>query len=244
MQRTAIRAGLCFLCLIIFKTSTASALTPPDVIFSDTLLENNDLSALVLGEEIKTKKETRQPVIYEVKPGDSLVTIAKIYKTSWQRIFDNNTSISSPDLINPGDKLEIPDKDKKLKKRLAEPVRVGQSSEVISTKKNESTPIKYSASASGNGYVRGYCTWYAKSRRGDLPNNLGNADTWTARASAQGFSTGSRPRTGAIGQQGMHVVYVERVNRGGTVTVSEMNYAGFGVISSRTVPASYFSYIY
>jgi peptidoglycan DL-endopeptidase CwlO len=77
-----------------------------------------------------------------------------------------------------------------------------------------------------------------------LPNNLGNANTWVARAAAQGIPTGSAPRVGAIGQQGMHVVYVESVNGDGTVTVSEMNFRGRYVISSRTVPASTFRYIY
>lgn len=80
--------------------------------------------------------------------------------------------------------------------------------------------------------------------RPDLPNNLGNADTWVARAAAQGIPTGSAPRVGAIGQQGMHVVYVQSVNGNGTVTISEMNYQGLYIISTRTVPANSFMYIY
>ena len=96
----------------------------------------------------------------------------------------------------------------------------------------------------GNTYSRGYCTWYAKNKRPDLPNSLGNAYSWLARAKAQGIPTGSVPRVGAIGQRAMHVVYVERVNADGTVFVSEMNYRGWNIVSTRTAPASSFQYIY
>lgn len=100
-------------------------------------------------------------------------------------------------------------------------------------------------SSSGNTYSPGYCTYYAKQRRPDLPNNLGNANTWFQRAAAQGIPVGSEPRVGAIGETKayMHVVYVEAVN-GDTVTVSEANYKGRGVVSTRTAPASEFRYIY
>lgn len=96
----------------------------------------------------------------------------------------------------------------------------------------------------GNTYAAGNCTWYAKSKRPDLPNNLGNANTWASRAKAQGYETGNEPREGAIGQRGMHVVYVERVNPDNTVLISEMNYVGLGKINNRTLPANSFTYIY
>lgn len=100
------------------------------------------------------------------------------------------------------------------------------------------------ASTAGNPYARGNCTWYAKSRRPDMPNNLGNANTWVARARAQGIPTGLTPKAGAIAQRGWHVVYIERVNGDGTVFLSEMNYRGLGIVSTRTVPANSFQYIY
>lgn len=98
-----------------------------------------------------------------------------------------------------------------------------------------------------NTYAAGNCTWYAKSRRPDLPNNLGNAITWLSRARSQGIPTGSTPRVGAVAWEPIgglgHVAIVTAV-RGGMVTVSEMNYRGLYVISTRTVAASHFSYIY
>lgn len=95
----------------------------------------------------------------------------------------------------------------------------------------------------GNLYTPGNCTWYAKSRRPDLPNNLGNANTWVYRAAEQGIPTGDTPRPGAIGQQGMHVVYVESVN-GDEMHISEMNYEGLYVIDERTIPWGGWSFIY
>src|SRR5690606_14498577 len=92
------------------------------------------------------------------------------------------------------------------------------------------------ASAAGNRYVPGYCTWYVKNMRPDLPNNLGNADTWVSRAAAQGLPTGSTPRAGAVGQRGMHVVYIKSVNGDGSVNITEMNHKGLWVVTERTLP--------
>lgn len=109
--------------------------------------------------------------------------------------------------------------------------------------KNPSSVIPKGSSV-GNSYAAGNCTWYAKYRRPDLPNNLGNAYSWVSRARAQGRATGSIPRVGAIGQRGNHVVYVEQVNPNNTVSISEMNFTGYGKISHRTLPANSFTYIY
>jgi len=108
---------------------------------------------------------------------------------------------------------------------------------------------QYASSSSGNLYTAGNCTWYAKSRRPDLPNSLGNANTWYSRAAAQGFSVGEAPKKGAIatttaGRLG-HVAYVEGVSLDGQfVTISEMNHKGLGIVSSRTVHYTTFKYIY
>lgn len=49
-------------------------------------------------------------VVYVVQKGDSLSKIAKSYPgTTWQKIFEaNKDQIKDPDLIQPGQKLKIP----------------------------------------------------------------------------------------------------------------------------------------
>ncbi len=93
----------------------------------------------------------------------------------------------------------------------------------------------------GNHFVWGYCTWYVAERR-NIPW-FGNAGTWLTGARNAGFATGDTPQVGAImvtseGSVG-HAAIVDAVNADGTITVSEMNYRGFGVISSRTISTSY-----
>ena len=103
-----------------------------------------------------------------------------------------------------------------------------------------------------NGYDYGYCTWYAKNRRPDLPSNLGNASTWKVLAQRAGFSTGNVPRAGAViwtppRDYYGHVGYVESVGADGSVNVSEMNVAGWGVVSRKTLSAEQaasYGYIY
>lgn len=88
----------------------------------------------------------------------------------------------------------------------------------------------------GNTYPYGYCTWYAKSRRPDMPNHLGNARLWLMNAGRSGFSTGSTPQVGAIvvtseSKLG-HVGYVEEVTDD-EIVVSDMNVIGWGKLSRR-----------
>lgn len=196
--------------------------------------------------------EEDKPTIHVVKTGESLSTIAKEYDLEWRDLWNKNETLTNPDVIGIGVEIVIPKVDEELEDRtLPEPSVASMSRQQVteSNSSNTTRPVatqQYNAPASsaGNLYVAGYCTWYAKNRRPDLPNNLGNANTWVARAAAQGIPTGSAPKVGAIGQQGMHVVYVESVHNDGTVTISEMNWEGLYVVSTRRVPASNFSYIY
>lgn len=106
-------------------------------------------------------------------------------------------------------------------------------------------PVRQARGASdGNLYAAGNCTYYAKSMRPDLPNNLGNADMWTINARAQGIPTGTTPKVGAIAQKGMHVVYVTGVNSDGTFNLSEWNYRNLYETTYRTVSYAGWNFIY
>lgn len=183
------------------------------------------------------------PVVYKVIEGDNLTKIGTAHNVKWQRLWYKNKQIKNPDVIHIGDKITIPLAGEKLKTRsMPAVVRLPKATPGVSTSIN----ADYSG---GNTYTYGYCTWYVKNRRGaSLPNGLGNANTWYSIARAMGLAVGSTPRAGAVGTTTAgaegHVVYVERVNKNGSVYISEMNYEGWGVKSYRITSASEFLYIY
>lgn len=114
----------------------------------------------------------------------------------------------------------------------------------------------FAATFGGNGYDRGYCTWWAAMRRSEtgrpIPSNLGNASTWLSRAAAAGYATGRVPQAGAVIWTPPrdfygHVGYVESVNPDGSVNISEMNVSGWNRVSRSTLSpeqAARYSYIY
>lgn len=258
MQKTAFQAGL-FLCVLAFlgiiqaQTVSANKVSTNKLLASTRAFEYRTLTVKSQEKPRTDAKPVEKPVAPPVEKapmqhiaaeGESLTMIAEKYASTWTRLFAKNTQIANPNIIKVGETITIPEPDEQLAERPV-PVEPPQTTQVVVASQGQSSPVtRYSGNSAGNSYYAGYCTWYAKNRRPDLPNSLGNADTWVARAASLGFATGSAPRVGAIGQQGMHVVYVESVNGDGTVTISEMNYQGFGVVSSRTVPAGNFMYIY
>lgn len=198
--------------------------------------------------------EAKELKTVTVKSGDTLTSIAEKHKTTYVRLFNANKQFQNPDQIDIGDKVRIPTKKEKLPNRFASysaapavaPTAYNYGGQYVNYGYNStSQPIAYTASGNGgNTYYFGNCTWYVKDRRPDLPNMLGNGGQWAGNAAARGYKTGSTPRAGAVAEQAGHVAYVESVNKNGTVTVSEMNYAGFNKVSKRTVSASTFHYIY
>ncbi len=107
-----------------------------------------------------------------------------------------------------------------------------------------------------NGYDYGYCTWWAAYRRAQVgrpvPSNLGNASSWKLLGQRAGFGVGNVPRQYAViwtppRDYYGHVGFVESVNADGSANISEMNVAGWGVVSRKTLSASEaaaYSYIY
>lgn len=102
-----------------------------------------------------------------------------------------------------------------------------------------------SVSSAGNTYEAGQCVWYIKNLRPEIPNGWGSAYQWLGNARASGWATGSKPRVGAVGTRGNHVVLITKVNKDGTVNYTDMNgrwiafEVGYG-----TKPANYYTYIY
>ncbi|HSX03039.1 MAG TPA: LysM peptidoglycan-binding domain-containing protein [Candidatus Saccharimonadia bacterium] len=181
-------------------------------------------------------------LLYTVKGGDTADSLASAYQANAAQILSyNNAEVKG---LTPGAQIIIPDGVKPEAPKPAAPVvaatRLGS---VASAATVHLTPYFGGA----NGYSFGYCTYYVASRR-SVPSNWGDANKWYTNAQASGFSVGATPVPGAIAWTGVgyagHVAYVESVS-GGMVTVSEMNFNGnWDRVTSRTVPASSFRYIY
>ncbi len=210
-------------------------------------------------EDAKSAPKKAEPVTVVVKEGDTLSSIADAHNTTYVRIYNANDNIAIPDVINVDQKIRIPTADEQLPDRYAEfaaaPVVATAPSQAVAAPRAQGTtapraaqpaaaaPV-YAQNTSGNLYSYGWCTWYVKSRKPNIPNSWGNAYQWLGNAQAGGYATGPTPVAGAIGASGGHVVYVESVS-GNNVNISEMAYAGgVGVVHYRTVPASSFYYIY
>lgn len=89
-----------------------------------------------------------------------------------------------------------------------------------------------------NSYYYGYCTWYVANKI-NVPNYWGNAGQWLYSAQNSGYETSREAKNNSIivtGESGWgHVGVVESVNDN-TITISEMNYNGWGTVSTREIP--------
>ena len=91
----------------------------------------------------------------------------------------------------------------------------------------QASSISPSINPSANSYPWGQCTWGVKVLAPWAGDYWGNANQWTASATAAGFETGTTPRAGAIAVWlGNHVAYVTDVDPSGQIQVLESNYAG------------------
>jgi LysM repeat protein len=93
------------------------------------------------------QKATTKPkkVIVTVKRGDTLIKIAKKHKTTYPKLFDANKQIKKVDLIYPGDKIRIPNKNEKLKHRVLSAVASMKKHNTYSAPANHINYIKSSA---------------------------------------------------------------------------------------------------
>ncbi len=179
-------------------------------------------------------------VKHVVKSGDTVKKIAKEYEAEEDKIIVFNDLPANGDikegeeLIIPGGKIEEPEP--------ATPSTLLQQRQYYSSGVAESpdrTPSVIDRNPKGgHSFPYGYCTWYVASKK-YVPWG-GNAGTWLYNAKAYGVKTGKKPKKGAIIVTSEswygHVGIVEKVS-GNNVTISEMNYKGWGKVNTRTLSA-------
>jgi surface antigen len=219
---------------------------------TDTIRWANDFSGDVVSAGRKLIIPPVSGLIYEVKDGDTPQVLAQKYQANAEQIIAfNDAEVAG---LQTGQRIVIPNGVKPAPTP-AQVTYVAAGPSAV-----QSTAFAFGGSQplyGGNGYSYGYCTWHAANRRIALglqmPRNLGNAVTWAALGARSGMGVSGAPQAGAIlwhkntyiaGGLG-HVGFVEGVNADGSVSVSDMNYPIWGVVTYRTIPASEVgSYLY
>lgn len=172
-----------------------------------------------------------------VAEGESLDQIAKEYKAEKERIIAfndlpaNGNVEKGQEIMIPGGQKEIP---QPTQETSSSPDRILNRREYTAPSTGKFVEANHGR---GNRFPYGYCTWYVAQKR-YVPWR-GNAGTWLYNAKAMGYATGRTARVGSIVVTTEHRIYghvalVESIN-GDTLTLSEMNYKGWGVKSKRTL---------
>ena len=223
---------------------TAASVGQKFGITAETVKWANNLSSDAIEKDKQLIIPPVDGIVYTTKEGDTVEKIAEKYKADKNRIVAFNDLelgglSANTQIVIPGGVL--PENER--------PGYVAPSSAASQGSYNGgySTINAQIASASaGNRYAFGNCTWYAYERRMQLGRPVGsfwgNAATWAMYAQAAGYTVNNTPAVGAVMQNGGgygHVAIVESVNSDGSITISEMNYAGnFNRVTSRTVGAA------
>lgn len=230
--------------ITVQKGDTLASLARQYGISADTIRWANNLATDELTPGSKLTILPVSGVLYTVQSGDTVKSLASEYKTTAEQISAfNDLELKS---LKPGRQIIIPGG---IKPTVAAPSSSTSASSSYSS--SASTSFAFGDGGvqfSGNKYAYGYCTYYAFNKRAasgrPVGSNWGNATTWAALARVSGFAVDNNARAGDVFQTSGgwggygHVGYVERVNADGSVLVSEMNYAGWNVVSSRTLSAS------
>ncbi len=180
---------------------------------------------------------------YIVKESDSIDDIAKKYHGNRERIIAFN-ELPADGRLEKDQEIIIPD-GYKDEEQPSKPSSVFERREYATSSGGSATDISgwrtpEGKAGSGHKFPYGYCTWYVASKR-FVPWG-GNAGTWIYNAKSLGYKTGKTPRVGSIvvtteNRYYGHVALVEKVS-GDTITVSEMNYVGWGKTNRRTLPTT------
>lgn len=191
-------------------------------------------------------------IMYTIKPGDTADSLAQRYDADKNRIVTyNDAEISG---LQPGQRIVIPGG------VLPQEEQPGYHAPRRGSSNSASGSLVVAPRitiVAGNRYAYGYCTYYVYSRRAELGMPVGsfwgNANTWASFARASGYLVNNTPTPGAVLQTASggggygHVAVVENVGADGSITVSEMNYVGWNIVSTRTIPAgqaSLYNYIH
>lgn len=225
----------------ITKYKVQSGDTPSSIatsfgISTYTVLWANNLK---VGDYIKPGQELEilpvSGIKHIIKPGDSISNIAKEYKVDEEEIivFNDFPADGSLPEGSGGKVLIIPNGQKEAPLKPAPQIRE-EDRMVISSQKYTHKNTNLNPN-NGHKFPYGYCTWYVASKV--YVSWGGHAKSWLTNSRAYGYSTGKIPVVGSIvvtteNRWYGHVAHVEAVN-GNTITISEMNYVGWGRKSVR-----------
>lgn len=218
---------------------TASTIAAAYGLSTSTILSANNLtdtSVLKPGDKLAILPVTGAS--YKVQKNDSIEAIAKKYNIDAQKVIAFN-ELTADGKLKEGQTLILPDgyiSPTPAAGTTGTQLAAAGQRPTTTTGSAHTAPIKLGGGGAGHRFPYGYCTWYVAQKR-YIPWG-GNASAWLANAKASGKSTGSVPRPGAIvvtrESRWGHVALVESV-KGSSFTISEMNYAGFGKKSTRTL---------
>ncbi|MBU1290000.1 LysM peptidoglycan-binding domain-containing protein [Patescibacteria group bacterium] len=162
-------------------------------------------------------------VICRVKDNQTIGWIANYYDADAKEIIAFN-GLNADGNIQIGERLVVPD---------------GRMPTPVAPKITYVAPKSYVTGAGtgkSHNFPYGQCTWYVAQKI--IVPWAGHAKSWLSNARAYGRQTGTTARVGSIITTNEswygHVGYVEAVN-GSWVTFSEMNHAGWGIKSVRTL---------
>lgn len=213
---------------------------------TDTIKWANNLSSDAID---AGKQLTILPVdgiLYTVKSGDTPQSIADTYQSNSDQIISfNDLELSG---LTVGQQIIVPAGVLPVDQRPGYVAPQDAASQGSYLGGFSTVNAQIASVSAGNRYAFGNCTWYAYERRMQLGRPVGsywgNASTWAMYARAAGYLVNNTPAVGAVMQNGGgfdgygHVAIVESVNSDGSITISEMNYAGnFDRVTSRTVGA-------
>lgn len=214
---------------------------------------NMSVDSVDVGKELTIPRA--DGVVYTVKSGDTIDSIASKYKVDAERVIMYNDLDKDAELTE-GVRLLLPNGD------LPETERPGYVAPRVYSAPVTNYNLSYSTMgggsvisrsygfpgpSAGNRYAAGNCTWYAYERRMQLGRPIGgmwgNAYSWKTSAQSSGYEVNKNPAPGAVIQTSGggggygHVGVLERIE-GDNMIISDMNYAGYNVVTWRTIPLS------